>query len=73
MSRIDEVRKMVSEVLKVPLNELPQDASLDSTNGWDSMAQLNICMRFQEQFRVRMSIADIERCTNIQSFVAMIP
>lgn len=70
---VSAVRELVSSVLGIPSAELPDDASADSFAKWDSMAQLNICMRFQERFNVEMDMDRIETCTSLKALAALLP
>ena len=68
-----DIMRIVSGVLKIPVERLPADASADTLSEWDSMAQLNICMRFQERFNIEMDIDRIETCTSVTALVALLP
>ncbi len=42
------VRREVADALGVDSSDLPQDSRLDSTEGWDSLAQSIIIIRLEE-------------------------
>ena len=42
------VKQEVADALGVEFSELPDDATLDSTDGWDSLAQSIIIIRLEE-------------------------
>ena len=42
------VRREVADALGMDSSELPDDARLDSTEGWDSLAQSIIIIRLEE-------------------------
>lgn len=68
-----EVRELVAKVLKISVAEMPQDASAETIGEWDSMAQLNICMLFQERFKIEMGLDRIENCTSVAALAALLP
>jgi acyl carrier protein len=42
------VRREVADALGVDLSDLPENSRLDSTEGWDSLAQSIIIIRLEE-------------------------
>ena len=67
------VLEVVSNELRVPFDSLPIDASAENVPEWDSLAQLKICMSFQERFGVEMDMERIEHCSSVESLAALLP
>lgn len=68
-----QVVHLVSTVLELPPENVDPEASMDTLGEWDSLAQLNICMLFQERFKVVMDMEMIEKATSIPALVALLP
>lgn len=54
----DVITGCVCDVLKVDRININQDSGIDITNGWDSMAHLNILMCLEKKFLCEFSEDD---------------
>ena len=68
-----DVVRIVAEVVGLPLDQVGPNASMESLPEWDSLAQLTICMHFQERFGVEMDMDAIANATSIPALVALLP
>jgi acyl carrier protein len=73
MNSTSAVIALVSTALDLPAGDLSAEASMESIPEWDSLAQLTICMRFQEEFGVTMDMDAIADATSIVKLVALLP
>lgn len=64
----DKLRVIISEILDVPLQELPIDASPDTVFNWDSLKQITILLAVEEEFGIRFGDTDIPRLFGILGF-----
>ena len=64
---------LVASVLNVPDGTLDANSSMETVPQWDSLAQLNICLAFQERFGVVMDMEAIANATSVAKLAAMIP
>jgi acyl carrier protein len=69
----DDVRKIVAEVLNVPLDRIGEDASTQTVPQWDSLAHLNICLRIQESYGTEMDMETIAHATSIRKLASLVP
>jgi acyl carrier protein len=67
------VAALIASVLNIPTAAVGSDASMDSLPEWDSLAQLNICLAFQEHFNVAMDMETIAESTSVTSLAALLP
>lgn len=67
----EAVSKLVASVLNVPSNSINRDSSMENTPQWDSLAHLNICLAFQEQFHLAMDMETIANATSVEKLVAL--
>jgi acyl carrier protein len=68
-----EVASLVASVLNLPAAEVTADASMENLPQWDSLAQLNICLAFQERFGVAMDMETIASSTSVANLAALLP
>ena len=66
------VINLVAEVLSVPPQSIPADASMQTLPDWDSLAQLNICLRMEEQFGVEMDMDAIASAVSIPALADLV-
>lgn len=64
---------LVASVLNLNDGTVGADASMDTLPQWDSLAQLNICLAFQERFGVAMDMETIANATSVVKLAALIP
>jgi len=60
-----KVKTVMSAVLKVPVEEIGEESSIDSIAAWDSLQHMNLVLALEEEFGV--SVPD-EDAANITSF-----
>ncbi|MGB9031959.1 MAG: acyl carrier protein [Acidobacteriaceae bacterium] len=68
-----EVASLVASVLNLPAAEVNADAAMENLPQWDSLAQLNICLAFQERFGVAMDMETIASSTSVAKLAALLP
>jgi len=68
----DTVAALVASVLNLSITEVGNDASMDSIPQWDSLAQLNICLAFQDRFGVSMDMEMIATATSVAKLAALL-
>ena len=71
--KIDEVTGLVASVLNLPPSAINADASMENTPQWDSLAQLNICLAFQERYGVSMDMETIAHSTSVAKLLELVP
>ena len=67
------VTALVASVLNLPAGAVDPDASMESIPQWDSVAQLNICLEFQERFGVDLDMDTIASATNVARLASLLP
>ena len=59
------LRQVMATLLRVPVESIGEDTSMDTVKGWDSLRHMNLILAIEEEFKV--SIPD-EDATNITSY-----
>ena len=60
----DEVRQVMSRVLKIPAHQIDASVSADTVSAWDSLQHINLILALEEAFDVRFSVDDIGLITS---------
>ena len=67
----DQVFKLISDVLNVDLSTLTLESSIENTQGWDSIKQMQIVIAFEEEFDLVVSDEDLIEATSIRKLLAL--
>lgn len=59
------VEEIVADVLDVPVEEITDDTSPDTTARWDSLQHLNIIMALEEAFQVSFTTDEITQMLSV--------
>ena len=59
------LRQVMATLLRVPVESIGEDTSMDTVKGWDSLRHMNLILAIEAEFKV--SIPD-EDATNITSY-----
>jgi acyl carrier protein len=70
---VQSVVRLVASILGISEDELGLDSSIDNPPAWDSFEHMNICLAFERQFGIKLSMDDIMSATNIRALAALIP
>ena len=62
----------VAATLEVDPAEVTLDSTMDSVEGWDSVAILNMAMACEEEFTVQLSAGDIAQLISIKNIVEIL-
>ncbi len=61
----EELKRILSEVLDLPPERIREDAAMENTPGWDSLAQINIILSLEQSFGVSIDPAQAATMTNV--------
>jgi len=51
----DQIRDTVAEVFGMPVAEVPQDASIETVESWDSLRHMELMLELEMRFGVQMT------------------
>lgn len=63
------VMTKVSEILKVPVEQVAPELSVGDIPQWSSMAQMSIVATLQEEFGVEIPMEDLFDLTSVQGLI----
>lgn len=64
--------KVVSQVMKVPLERVNEDSSHDNIPKWDSIQHMNLVMALEEEFKVSFSDVEIIEMMSVKKIMEVI-
>jgi acyl carrier protein len=67
------ITTLIASVLSLPNGSVDAGASMETIPQWDSLAQLNICLEFQERFGVVLDMETIANATSVSKLCALLP
>ena len=66
------VRQILAEILRLNPSEVGDDASLDTTPGWDSANHINFVLALEEEFSVTLDVDEIEEMTSFPDVIRIV-
>lgn len=55
----EKLRQIMSQIFKVPIEEISEDASPDTIENWDSLQHMNLVLALEEAFHITFSSEEI--------------
>jgi acyl carrier protein len=66
------VRRMVADVLNVPLAQVMRATSPETVDTWDSVQHLNLVLALESEFGVSVPPEDIEKLRSVGDMIDMV-
>jgi acyl carrier protein len=63
---LDRVRRIISQVMKVPIKQINTHSSPDNIENWDSISHMNLVLALEEEFKVSFSDEEIVELLNVE-------
>lgn len=67
MSVLEQVIAVVADTLNVAPSTLSQQSTAENTNGWDSLAHVNLMIALEQTFDISLDVEDFAKLNSIQS------
>lgn len=68
----EEVKSVLSEILKVSINKTEEDIEMNKIPQWDSVAQLLIISSLEDKFKIQFSSTEISKLIDLKSIIKII-
>lgn len=65
----ERVRRIVSDVFAVPIDQVTDESSPESIEAWDSMAHLNLVLSLEQEFAITFDLNEIAELTSVPAIV----
>ena len=60
----DRVKAIMADVFMIDASAIGPDASVNTIDQWDSLAQINLIAALEEEFGVQFDVEEFERMTS---------
>ena len=65
----EKVRKAVSDVFGVPIDEVSVETTADEVDGWDSFHMINLLMVLESEFGIKLKATDAKKMGSVRSIM----
>jgi acyl carrier protein len=66
------IRDLLADILRLPANEIGDNAELGITPGWDSANHINLVLTLEEEFGITLDAAEIDSMLSFADVVATV-
>lgn len=63
----DKIFKILSRILKIPLNKIDNNFEMNKVSQWDSVAHLDIISTFEDEFNIQFDASEISKLINLKN------
>ncbi|MEZ5401928.1 MAG: acyl carrier protein [Bryobacteraceae bacterium] len=68
----ERIRTMMADAFGATIEQMTDDASPDTIEGWDSIQHLNLVMALEEEFGVQFEPEEIEQLLSVELVAALV-
>jgi len=65
----EKLRQIMSQIFKIPIEKISEDASPDTIENWDSLQHMNLVLALEEAFHITFSSEEITEILNYKLIV----
>lgn len=69
---VEQIRRIVSDLLGVPMDRVTAGSSPENIEVWDSIQQLNLVLTIEERFGFQLSPEETEQMQNIGAIAKLV-
>jgi acyl carrier protein len=66
----ERIKEVMSKIFSIPINEIPDDASVNSLSKWDSLGQIELMLALEMEFNVRLSSDDMLKLLSLEAIAS---
>jgi acyl carrier protein len=66
------IRDLLADILRLPANEIGDNAELGITPGWDSANHINLVLTLEEEFGITLDASEIDSMLSFADVVATV-
>ena len=68
----DELRALLAELFRLPIESVPENASPDNIRGWDSLAHLQLISILEKRFQMRFALRELQMMDSLERIEAVL-
>jgi len=65
----DDIMKIVSRVMEVPVEKLDKNSSMDTVEKWDSLRHMNLVLALEEEFDISFTDEEIVEMLSVEIII----
>ena len=69
---ISSVFEIFNDILDLEAGKLTQESSPEDIDEWDSMANVNIIVALEEEFKIKFKLEDIQDAKTVNDFINLV-
>ena len=69
---VDELRKLVAEILRIDLSEVKENLSMDDSEKWDSLAHMELVTAIELRYQFELTMDEIVCLKDIPAILRLI-
>lgn len=67
--RLDKIREIISDVTHFPPDEIDENSTHETVEGWDSLAQINVIVAVEAEFGVFFTPDEVYELNSVQKIL----
>ena len=69
---ISLVIEVFNDILDLETGQLTQESTPEDIDEWDSMANVNIIVALEQEFKIKFKLEDIQDAKTVNDFIALV-
>ena len=69
---MDEIKQLIAETFNQDINEIDEDASPSTVEGWDSLGHFQLVYKIEEKYNIMLNTNDIFQITNMKEIIEVL-
>ena len=67
-----EVKKILSNVLKIPIAKINSDCSTINIDNWDSLKHIQVVLKLEEFFKIKFDVNEYSELTSYNNIINLL-
>jgi len=72
MSTFEKIQNILLDVFNNPSLEISEETSAQDIHEWDSLAQINIIIAIESEFKIKIALGEIDKLRNVGDIVLLV-
>lgn len=68
----DRVKQIMADVLDLDPLAIDGETAMDSTESWDSLTHINLCLTLEQDFQVSFSVGEMEAMLSYEDILRVL-
>jgi acyl carrier protein len=68
----EKIKELMADVFEIDAKAINESSNMDRIDAWGSLTHLNLCFAVEQEFAIRLEVADMELMTSFKKIVETI-